>query len=380
MDETLLAYRTADKLRGVADFNLAFTRARSMRDMLVAYYHAYRMAQYIATTYGAKRMKRMLVAWGEKRTTAEVFKRALGVADLAAFDAAFEAWLDGVLAPLRRGFRLDAALVASEAETRTERAATKPRDLSAQVAAAVAWLGRGDLKQAGFYADRALKLDAKAARALMVRATVKLERGDGKGAVADLAAIRLQGLDGAELQRTLARATRVAGDVTASIGHLEASLALDPSQGALYHALVELLDGAGRQKDAYTWRVRAISVDQGNLGLVSGLLEGAEAHGATRADILRWGELGNHIAPFSADHHARFARELARLGERPGIGADARADVAHDLRVGVHRRQRLDVRFPPAIEQQPLGLQPPQSRLRFRAARAHETRRSYIFG
>ena len=79
-------FKTADKLRGVADFNLAFTRARSMSDMLVAYYHAYRMAEFIATTHGPGPMKRMLVLWGKKRSTARVFEGALGVRDLAAFN------------------------------------------------------------------------------------------------------------------------------------------------------------------------------------------------------------------------------------------------------------------------------------------------------
>jgi cellulose synthase operon protein C len=330
MDETLLAYRTADKLRGVADFNLAFTRARSMNDMLVAYYHAYRVAEFIATTYGNKRMKRMLVLWGEKRPTARVFEGALGVRNLAAFDARFFAWLDERLAPLRRGFHVDGSAVAAEAEARTERATSKPKELSAQVAAAVAWLGRGDLKQAGLYAGRALALDARASKALMVRALVRLEAGDGVGARADMNAIVAQGLDGPHLQRSLARATRVAGDTVAAISHLEASLRLDSNQGGLYHALIELLEGEGRPREAHGWRVKAIAVDQGSLGLVAGLLDGAEAHGASRADVLRWGELGNHIAPFSVDHHVRFATQLERLGARKRARFEVESALAID--------------------------------------------------
>ncbi|MGB0588521.1 MAG: tetratricopeptide repeat protein [Myxococcota bacterium] len=315
MDETLLAYRKAERLRGVADFNLAFTRARSMQDMLVAYYHAYRMAEFIATTYGTPRMKQMLVLWGEKRTTAEVFKRGLGVRALEAFDASFFAWLDEKLAPLSKAFRLDATLVASEAPKRGTQADAHPTREADQVAAAVAWLGQGDLAKSLGYAERALALNATAPRALMVRATVRLEKGDGAGAATDLKAILSQGFDGPELQRLMARATRVTGDVPGAITHLKRSLAQDPTQGSLYHALISLLKGEGREKEVYEWRGRAVAIDQGNVGLVTGLLSEAERFGASKEDVLKWGELGNHIAPFSAAHHALFARELSRLKE-----------------------------------------------------------------
>jgi tetratricopeptide (TPR) repeat protein len=325
MDETLLAYRSADRLRGVADFNLAFTRARSMQDMLVAYYHAYRMAEFIATTYGAQRMKRMLVLWGDKHVTAEVFKRGLGVKDLAAFDARFFVWLDSKLASLKRAFRLDASLAAPEAAERTKHADAHPKDGDAQVAAAVAWLGHGDLGKAGSYAERALALNSAAPRALMVRATIRLQAGEGPGAVADLKLILSQGFDGAELQRLLARASRVTGDVAGAIAHLQASLTLDPTQGSLYHGLIGLLDGENRDEEAFRWRARAVAIDQGNLSLVGGLLSGAKRFGATREQVLRWGEMGNHIAPFSAEHHALFARELQRLkdGKRARFEAES---------------------------------------------------------
>ena len=315
MDETMLAYRTADKLRGVGEFNLAFTRARSMQDMLVAYYHAYRMAEFIATTYGTARMKKMLVLWGDKHPTPEVFKRGLGVKDLDAFDARFFTWLDGQLAPLKQAFSLDASLVAAEAPERSKRADAHPKELEPQVRAAVAWLGQGEMDKALAFAERALALSERSPRALMVRATVRLQRGDGKGAASDLKAILAQGADGAELQRMLARATRVAGDSAAAIEHLKRSLDLNPKQGGIYHALISLLDGENRSEEAFRWRARAVAIDQGNLALVDGLLKGAKRFGATREDVLRWGELGNHIAPFSADHHALFARELKRLKE-----------------------------------------------------------------
>jgi hypothetical protein len=79
MDEAMLAYRTADQLRGVGEFFLAFSRARSMLDMLVAYYHASRLAAFFAATYGSARLWGVLVLWGAGSPSPEVFKRGLGV-------------------------------------------------------------------------------------------------------------------------------------------------------------------------------------------------------------------------------------------------------------------------------------------------------------
>jgi Flp pilus assembly protein TadD len=122
------------------------------------------------------------------------------------------------------------------------------------------------------------------------------------------------GRDGVDVRRLLARLAEKAGDAAAAAGHLERAVAIDPQAGELVYKLISLYDAAGRGDDAWRWRLQLLSLDQGSIGLVSALLEGAEAHGASVADVQRWGELGNHIAPFDLQHHLRFARALKRLG------------------------------------------------------------------
>ena len=327
MDHTLLAYQEAGRLRGVEDFNLSFTRAKNMQDILVAYYHSYRMAQFIDERFGVERMRKMLVAWGQQRPTARVFREALGVRDLADFDKRFLQWLDGKLAHLKRSFRLDADVAAAEAEARAEAADKTPDDAIAQARAAVAWLGRQDAEQALRYAERALARDPRQPHASLVRGMLRLSKGDAPGARADLEAVLGQGLDGVEVRTALAKATQAAGDAAAAITHLEAAIGVDPQRGELYHAVIGLLDDDGREADAYRWRVRAAQVDQGNVALVDALLNGAAKHGASKEDVLRWGEQGNHIAPMDAEHHVAFARELARLG----LDEQARFEAASAL-------------------------------------------------
>ncbi|MCC6621594.1 MAG: tetratricopeptide repeat protein, partial [Deltaproteobacteria bacterium] len=52
MDPELWRARKAGKLRGFGDFNLAFTQARTLDDILVAYYHATQVARFLDVTWG----------------------------------------------------------------------------------------------------------------------------------------------------------------------------------------------------------------------------------------------------------------------------------------------------------------------------------------
>ncbi len=315
MDDTMLAYRRAGRLRGVADFNLSFTRARSMQDILVAYYHAYRMAEFIDATFGVERMRKMLVLWGKHRSTPQVFKQALGVADLADFDKRFLAWLDTKkLGHLTKSFDLDLTADAEEAKKLVEAAEAVPKDAIAQGKAAQALLSQRDADGAVAHAEKALALDADQGTALLVRGLVRAGRDDAKGARADLERLLTLGFDGVEIRATLARLVKAAGDPAGAITHLEAAFAIDPQRGEVAHALIGLLDDAKRDADAYAWRRKAVVLDQMNVALVDALLAGASTHGASREDVLHWGELGNHVAPFSVEHHLTFARELKRLG------------------------------------------------------------------
>jgi tetratricopeptide (TPR) repeat protein len=316
MDETLVSHRDAGRLRGVAEFNLAFTRARSMEDILVAYYHAYLVAAFIVERHGRPVMPAMLRAWGEKKRTEQVFVDVLGVPSLEDFDAAFGRWLDERLARFYGTLRLSPKIAATELEARTEAAKKTPADATAIARAAEAQLGRGEMERALELAQAALEEDSDHALALLVRGRARYSLDDLAGARSDLSRLISDGKDGLEIRRTLARIAARVHAPDAAIAHLRAALAIDPQQIALYGVLIALLDKGGDTASAYDWRRRALAVDQGNPELVQALLEGASAQAASASDILRWGEMGIHIAPFDADLQTLFAKELVRIGDK----------------------------------------------------------------
>jgi tetratricopeptide (TPR) repeat protein len=316
MDERLVSYRDAGRLRGISEFNLSFTRARSMEDILVAYYHAYLVSAFIVERHGREVMPRMLRAWGAKLQTSRVFVDVLGVSDLKAFDEAFDQWLGQRLAKHYRTVRLSPRLAASELAARMKVAKGAPEDARVLTRAAEAQLGSGELEEALALSRRALEASEGHPHALLIRGLARYRLGDLAGARADLTRLLSEGHDGLGIRRTLASIASRLGDERAEVAHLEAGLAIDPQQVPMYMALIARLDALKEASRAYAWRQRAAQVDQGNPSLVAQLLEGAKTHDASSEQVLKWGEMGLHIAPFDADLQTRFAQELIRFGDK----------------------------------------------------------------
>ncbi len=316
MDERLVSYRDAGRLRGVAEFNLSFTRARSMEDILVAYYQAYLVSAFIVERHGREVMPRMLRAWGAKHRTARVFVDVLGVSDLKAFDEAFDQWLVRRLSSHYRSVRLSPRLAASELAQRMKALKEAPQDGRLLSRAAEAQLGSGELQEALNLSRGALEASADDPHALLIRGRARYGLGDLVGARSDLTRLLSEGHDGLGIRRTLVSIASRLGDGEAEVTHLEAGLAIDPQQVSMYAALITRLDALKETSRAYAWRERAASVDQGNPGLVAELLAGAKTHDASPQKVRRWGEMGLHIAPFDADLQTGFARELIRLGDK----------------------------------------------------------------
>lgn len=313
MDQDVLDYRNMGRLRGVEDFNLSFTTAESQQDILVAYYHAYLVVDFIAAEFGFPKMRKMLAAWGKRLTTKQVFTKTLGVS-LEDFDKRFAKWLDKRLAPLDKGFSVNIAAAQSQGEAHlaaAKKAGASPRDKALGAAAA---LVRGKVEQAEKWVAEALKADPEQPEALLMRSSLARSNKEDAAAKADLEKLLALGKDGPEIRQPLAEIARRAGDKAGAVAHLEAALKMNPHNGRLYYVILGLLDELGREADAYAWRKKTLAVDEMNVELPIKLLEGAEKYGATKDEILRWGELVNHIAPFVARGHVAFAKELARLG------------------------------------------------------------------
>lgn len=79
-------------MRGMADLNAGFTRPKYAQEIVVCYYQAGLIVEYIASTYGFDKILAMLKLYREEKKDSEVFHSVFGMT-LQQFDEAFMAWL-----------------------------------------------------------------------------------------------------------------------------------------------------------------------------------------------------------------------------------------------------------------------------------------------
>jgi tetratricopeptide (TPR) repeat protein len=88
-----LAAIKGKKFLATAELNDGFVRPKYQNQVLVSYYQASLVCDYIDQKYGFPAIKKMLLLYKEGKSTADVFKEGLGLT-LDQFDAEFLKWVD----------------------------------------------------------------------------------------------------------------------------------------------------------------------------------------------------------------------------------------------------------------------------------------------
>jgi tetratricopeptide (TPR) repeat protein len=144
LDLELATYLEGRKLPGIQEFNLTFIRAQSFREHIIAYYHACLVAEFIAREFGSSKIHKMLIGWGQQKSTKQVFKEVLGI-NFARFNKRFFAWLDNRLSPLHKNFSIQHSRFAMNPDKWIKKAAVAKKNATAQARAAAAWIAKRDL-------------------------------------------------------------------------------------------------------------------------------------------------------------------------------------------------------------------------------------------
>ncbi len=312
-DAELRAARRRGALRGIGDFNLAFTQATSLDEMSLAYYHASRVAEFVHTRWGSDDVRAMLVAWGEGLQTPAVVERVLKL-DVAAFDLAFDTWLGQRLAVATDHQQLKIRKLASERDAWLL-AADKPGASAEELGlAALAAALERRFDDAKALSNRALRLAPTEPHGLFARAVARTRDGDRAGAGADVDAILAGGVDGRYVRELGVDVARAAGDTAGQIRHLKGLKALEPDDARtsvrLIAAYVKAKDAAG----AYRERAHLAELDQNNAAVVTALLRDAKTQSASADEVRRWSELAAQIAPFSRTVMLTASRALKAAG------------------------------------------------------------------
>lgn len=210
----LLSARRANKLRKLAELELAFIRAESPQMMEVAYSTAAYAVRYLGTTYGRDKLIEILKGYGRGEHTDALFKLNFGK-DLATVEGEFETWFFA---------QLDAK-VTGWSPARSQDKADKRDKL---FASASTQLEGGDLPGAMHQLESLITTkggDGFAPRMLLARLLMKSAKP--AAATRHLEAARKFHQESVEPLVLLAQLARDSGRAVAEAKHLRAALAID---------------------------------------------------------------------------------------------------------------------------------------------------------
>jgi tetratricopeptide (TPR) repeat protein len=265
-DDLKLEYLEAiksEKLLPIAEINNGFTRPKFPEQILVSYYQASIVCDYIEEKYGFPAIQKMLALYKEGRNTEAVFKEALSIS-LAEFDDAFLKWVDDRTRSIDiksftelvgQGEELVAMGDTDQAiEVLSRAIAMYPEYTDAHNAyepLAAAYLKKGDKEAAIDTFKKLLTYSETSYSASIKLAELLEEAGDAAGATRALeGAIYIRPLD-LQVHQKLGRMLLAQNQFDAAVREYETLIALNPPDRAdAYYRLAEANFGQGNRQEA----------------------------------------------------------------------------------------------------------------------------------
>ena len=294
------------KLRSIRDMNTAFTQARNMSEMVVAYYQGSLMARFLVKRWGIPRVLEGLEAFAKGKRLAQVLPAITGGLKLSELDRRFRAAEKKRLAHYRKSFYVDPESY-RDLKARQQAVKQRPKDLNARAALALAYLVAGK-QQAAQKEVKAGLSGSKTPRILLFTAAqLSLMRNDRIGATNMLKALLKAGGDGYEVRLMLGRLFLEQGDLVRAKRHLDLAKKMDPERVRPYMLMVQGYDKAKREDDLIRELKKLVQLDQQKAAYAMRLVKMLTKRGDHRS-VRKFGELAYYINPASARLHLSLAR------------------------------------------------------------------------
>ncbi|MBU6163183.1 MAG: tetratricopeptide repeat protein, partial [Myxococcales bacterium] len=257
------------RLVPVESLDEAFTSVDDMGQVLAAYYQAFLLVEYIASTRGRGALMQMLAAFADSATTGDAIRSVLGC-EPTALDEEFELWLSEQLGPMLSLYEPDLSVYSDVAHF-AARAASDENDAQFVSEYGVSLLVNGDSEAGIAQLERALALDPRQPLALYVTGLAARESGQSAAAIQAFTRLHDAGLQSYSGLVELGRALRESGQASQAREVLERAAALY-ARGS--EARVELAELAEAQGDSAVARALWTEVSH---------LDENDAHAAERA-------------------------------------------------------------------------------------------------
>jgi tetratricopeptide (TPR) repeat protein len=334
MDFRMWKLLRAGALKKITELNLGFTRARSVPEILRAYYQAAHAAEFLLSRVGEAGVVKMLRGFGEGKKLPALLSEVVGLAP-ERFDAEFREWLTKKLAHLDPNFELDYARYedtdALEKKTRAE-----PKSPQAWAELAAGRFRRQDVKGAEEAVRTALGLDAAHALANYVAGELAVFRKRYDDAIGSYEKVLAAGKDGYDLRRSLGLLYRKKKLTDKAREHLETAKKRNPQATEPYEVLAEIYEESGQQDKALEELAHVGRVDQKNFPVLRKLVE-RYARKGDAARVIEFGELAIYLNPFDAQVHLELGRALVgKDHERALRELQAALDAGHKDAAEVH--------------------------------------------
>ena len=324
-DFPVMAALRGGRLLSVRDLNRGFTRAKSIDDIVAAYYQATLVIEFIVERWEFKAIRKMLKLWAKRKTSQKVIKEATGL-DIVGFDAEFETWLRGRYATLLTTFepwlrdfsevdRLEAAAKAS------------PKDADAVARYAMALFTARRLDEAEARNHAALTLSPTNPHALFLGALLAQRGRDPITARKFLDRLIAGGHDGYTIRVTRGGLARAAGDTDAAIADYEAASGLYPRGSEAFAALAEIYRNKSDKALAAQNLEQVTLLNQNDFPSAQQLFALHQELG-NDADALMAARRAVHIRPFTPGLNADLGRAALRVDEPAQAAAAFEVELA----------------------------------------------------
>ena len=293
-----------NQILGIENLNDGFTHADSVGQIVVAYYQATLVIEYIEETHGFDKLVEMLEAWGKHKTTEEIFTTILAT-DFKTFDAAFFTWLEKRLSFLDKSFELDIDSYASKPEHYIELATKSPKDPKALAEAGFAKLFQLQVEPARSYLNEALAIDPKAPFANYLGGVLSLREGNYEKALEFYKVLNDEGIDGYTIRSELGFLNLKLGKNDEAIRHYEKAKVFYPNGEEPYRELSKLYLSQNNKLKARPELERLAEINQNDFKSAAMVMELALEDG-DHATALRYGQIALDIYPFDKEIHSKI--------------------------------------------------------------------------
>ncbi|HEY7957919.1 MAG TPA: tetratricopeptide repeat protein [Polyangia bacterium] len=303
-------------LLSVATLNHAFSHARDVSHMVVAYHQAAETVSFLIRRWGFPAALKALELYAADEETPQVIRKVTGL-DVAGFDRAFQDDLRARLTAYQGTFFVRASDY-SDVDALKARMKAHPHDLQAQGLYALALVQAQKGEEAKKLYDDALatKPDPKKLHEFeLAVARVDLLQKNRAGAKLVYGLLIEHGGDGYDARFGLGQIAADEGDLAEAEKELALAKKMDPDRAEPYVELGKLYLKMKREEDGLRELEAAARLDCMDPSIPKLLVEKWAARG--RWDkVLEDGQLALYLIPFDAELHLDLARALVARGRK----------------------------------------------------------------